>query len=220
MARWRAERLKLVYDAFKQYHWWLTGPDDLPSCACLTCLDANPETIANTVDHNYRLLHNHGYATGNHLLIATALLALTELAPEAASERFHALGSAFQASGSSLWREDYHGIAILSQLEQDPALIVERHADYARRLSALEPQSFGQSTFDLATSLTTMDLLRCDGRGIRFHHGQDVEKMLSRFHRFTASSLLLTTSAQSFASADAFDWPTANPLYPLGNGLP
>lgn len=219
LSRWRTERLKALYDGLKRFHWWLTGPDDLPACACLTALEHAPETIAIAVDQHYKLLQSKGFTGGNHLLIGSALLTLANLPADQAVARFVTLTSAMGRSGGIVWHEDYDAIALLALLDQEADIIVGRHREILTQLDGLTPLSGGQASINLAAALTVLDLLRCDARGIRQHTAADLAGLLDRLHLFTAAALLLSTAADSIAGIVATDWPLGSPIHPLGGGV-
>lgn len=220
LSRWRVERLKALYDGLKRFHWWLTGPDDLPSCACLTALEHAPEAITIAVDQHYKLLHGKGFTAGNHLLIGSALLSLAGLPADKAVARFVALASAMGRSGGTVWHEDYDAIALLGLLDQEADVVIGRHREILAQLDGLTPLSSGQAGINLASALTVLDLLRCDARGIRRHTAADVSEMLGRLHLFTAAALLLSTAADSITGMTATEWPLGSPLHPLGGVTP
>ncbi len=220
LARWRVERLKSLYDGMKRFHWWLTGPDDLPSCACLTALEHAPDAIAIGVDQHYKLLNSRGFSAGNHLLIGSALLSLAGLPAEQAVARFITLAQAMGSSGGDVWHEDYDAIAFLALLDQDADIVIGRHREILAQLDGLTPLSGGQAGINLAAALTVLDLLRCNARGIRLHTATEISGMLDRLHLFTAAALLLSTAAESVTGIASAEWPLGSPIHPLGGGLP
>lgn len=217
LARWRVERLKLLYEGLKGYHWWLTGPDDLPACACLTAVPGDPDRVAAVVDQHYRQLHHRGFARGNHLLIASSLLALGGREPGDAVERFAAIAESLGRAEASVWHQDYEAIAMLAMLDQEPDLVASRHREVLTRFAALQPPLAGQAAINLAAHLVAIDLLRSDERGIRPHSIAAFTTLLQRLNRLTAAALLLDGGGP-MAGTDA-DWPLGSGLYPLGGGV-
>ena len=210
--------LKAIYDELKRHHWWLTGPDDLPACACLVGLGHPAAATAAIVERHYQQLQAAGLVRGNHLLICAQLLALGERQPEAAAERFTALVGEFARQGDSLWHEDYDAVALLSLLDQAPALIVERFEELRRGVVRLTPVLVGQADFNLAADLTLLDLVHRGADGGPLRGGRDYERMLARLHLLTAAGLLLSSAADAPGGPTLSEWPSTT-MTPFG-GMP
>ena len=181
-------------------------------------MPGDPERIAVIVDQHYRLLNHRGFVRGNHLLIASSLLALGGRDPSAAVERFAALAEALGRAEASVWHQDYEAIALLAMLDQEPGLIADRHREALARFATLEPPLAGQAAINLAAHLVVIDLLRSDEHGIRPHSIAAFTTLLQRLNRLTAAALLLDGSGGAIAGTDA-DWPPGAGLYPLGGGV-
>jgi len=201
-----------LYDGLKAHHWWLTGPDDFPACACLTAVTGETGVLSARIEANLERLRGSGFTTGNHLLHAACLLALPDLPNGVAVVRFSALAQTIATRHGSLWHEDYDALAILCLLDHEPAIIVERISDFVKQLTLQEPTLQGQATFNLAADLTFLDLARCDRRGFRLHKDADLEHMVVTLRIGSAASLLLSTSATSVATVEVAEWPTVAPL--------
>jgi hypothetical protein len=216
----RIGRMRQLHDGLKRHHWWLTGPDDLPVCACLTAAPLPVAAASARIESNHAGLRAGGFARGNHLLRAACLLVLPDLPEGAALARFLALARAFASHRARLWHEDYEAVALLSLLGHDPDLVVERVAACLGELEAQEPGLRGQATFNLAADLALLDLARCDGRGSRLAHGADPGPALELLHLAAAGTLLLSTAADSIATSELAGWPPPPALYPPGGMLP
>ena len=70
------ERFKAIYQELKQYHWWLTGPNDFPACAILVGESDSPPAIASGIEEIYRALNDRGFSRGDPLQTAANLLYL------------------------------------------------------------------------------------------------------------------------------------------------
>jgi hypothetical protein len=215
----QAGRLKALYAGLKRHHWWLTGPDDLPACALLTCLDRTPERITEAVETNHRLLHELGHRNGGNLLHAACLLTLVDLPHNHAVWRFDHLAQEFSHQLAPLEREDYDAVALLCLLDQHADLVVVRLRGFLHDLARLEPPLYGQAGFNLAADLTILDLARCDHGGFRLRTGADLSQMLATLHRFSAAALLLTTAADPLLSGVQGEWGTSGWLTPMGMPL-
>jgi len=210
--------LKAMYDELARHHWWLTGPDDLPSCACLAGLGRDPAATALAIDRHYQGLRAAGFIRGNHLLTCAQLLALGEREPEAAVARVTALVREFARQDDPLWHEDYDAVALLSLLDQEPTLIVSRFEELLAGVARLEPRLYGQADFNLAADLTVLDLVRRDADGAPLHSGRDLERMLARLHLLSAATLLLSLAADDSGVLETEQWP-GTALSPLA-GMP
>ena len=214
----RIVALKAMYDELKRHHWWLTGPDDLPACACLAGLGYPAAATAAAIDSHYRQLQAAGLIRGNHLLACAQLLALGDRQPEAAVARVTGLVREFARQGDSVWHEDYDAVALLSLLDQEPALIVARFEELHGGIARLVPQLFGQADFNLATDLTVLDLVHRGVDGLPLRSGRDLERMLDRLHVLSAAMLLLSLSSDAVVMPALSDWP-ATAISPLA-GMP
>lgn len=212
----QVDRVRQLYEGLKRHHWWLTGPDDLPACACLTAIAGPAEAIVERIEDHHLRLRQCGFTLGNHLLHAACLLALPDLPPGAAVSRFVALAEAFKAQASSIWHEDYDAVALLCLLDHEADLVVSRMRETIGALVTQEPSIQGQATFNLAAELVVLDLSRCDRRGFRLHTGADLQQMLSTLRLSSAAALLLSTGSQSIATSELADWPGPSPMMPMG----
>lgn len=154
------ERFKAIYQEMKKYHWWLTGPDDFPACAILVTQKETPQHIGLVIENIYQQLKQKGFTTGDHLQTAANILYLTHLDPTEIAERYSTLAEHFRRNGVRMWQTDYDELAILSFLENTPELIVEKVLSYREEMRTLSPTPDYAITFNLAVSLTFLELVR------------------------------------------------------------
>lgn len=200
------QRMRRIYEAMKQHHWWLTGNDDLPVCAILTTCRGTPEEIAGTANGIYQTLRDAGFKASNHLQAAANLLPLTGLPATMASVRFQALASEFQTHALSIWREDYDALALLSLLDHGPDRIVERFQSVYDQLNELQPAILGEVNFNIAADLTFLDLARFD-RALRpLTDPPEVERMHALIRLQRAASTTLVTIPPTPIVMDQVGW--------------
>jgi len=156
------ERLKAIYDQMKRYHWWLTGSDDLPACAILTGQKETPEHIGLAVEKIYRAIDERGFAKGNPLQTAANILYLAPLDSENIASRFADLANEFRAASVSIWQSDYDELAILSFLDHPALRIVDRVLQHRKAMEELRPRPDRSLTFNLASSITFLELFQLD----------------------------------------------------------
>jgi len=154
------ERFKAIYQQMKKYHWWLTGPDDFPACAILVTQKESPEQIGSVIEKIYQELKLRGFTTGDYLQTAANILYLTHTEPVEIAERYSNLATAFRRAGVRMWQSDYDELAILSFLESPPDFIVEKLLNYREEVKTLRPKPDSTLTFNLAASITFLELIR------------------------------------------------------------
>jgi hypothetical protein len=159
ISRVQVERLRAIYLQLKRFHWWLTGPHDLPTCAMLIGLPGTPEDIGRLVEEHYHLLSDDGFSTGRQLEQAAHILPLLRLPAKQAVHRYGALGHRFASHGTPPWREDYEAIAILSFLHHDAESVASLCLTLHQKLVALRPALHHEILIDLAADLTVLDLV-------------------------------------------------------------
>lgn len=154
------ERFKVIYQVMKKYHWWLTGPDDFPACAVLVSQKESPEEVGLVIEKIYQELKLRGFTTGDYLQTAANILYLTHTEPIEIAERYSNLATAFRRAGVRMWQSDYDELAILSFLESPPDFIVEKVLTYREEMKTLYPKPDSTITFNLAASITFLELIR------------------------------------------------------------
>jgi hypothetical protein len=154
------ERFKSIYQIMKKYHWWLTGPDDFPACAILVTQKESPEQIGLVIERIYQELKLRGFTTGDYLQTAANILYLTHTDPIEIADRYSNLAISFRRSGVRMWQSDYDELAILSFLESPPDFVVEKVLNYREEMKTLYPKPDSTITFNLASSITFLELIR------------------------------------------------------------
>ena len=152
-------RLGHIYDAMKSHHWWLTGPEDLPSCGLLVDWPGTPEEIGAYAERIYRGLREAGFSFGDSLQHAAHFLTLSRIEPDTAVRRFSELASRFRMQDVSIWSSDYDELALLSFLEQDPDSLVEKVLSYRERVTLLRPKPNRVTSFGIACDLVFLEAL-------------------------------------------------------------
>jgi hypothetical protein len=160
------DRFQAIYEEMKRHHWWLTGPDDFPACAILVAQPESPVEIGERIEQIYQSLHAAGLTTGDPLQTAANLLYLARLDPSEAASRFRDLARGFRESGVSIWQSDYDELAILTFLDHPPTSIIGRVLENRAKMQELRPKPDRSLTFNLAASITFLELVKLD-RGMK-----------------------------------------------------
>jgi hypothetical protein len=155
-------RFHAVYDEMKRHHWWLTGPDDFPACAILTGQDESPTHIGQTIEDIYQSLRGEGFSTGNPLQTAANILYLSRLDAREAALRYRSLAEGFRSNRVAIWQSDYDELAILTFLSHPPNRIVDHVVKNREAMKTLRPKPGRSLTFNLAASITFLELVRVD----------------------------------------------------------
>ena len=156
------DRFQAIYEEMKRHHWWLTGPDDFPACAILVSQPESPVEIGDRIEQIYRSLNAVGLPSGDPLQTAANLLYLARLDPAEAASRFRDLSRGFRQSGVSIWQTDYDELAILSFLKHTPATVIDRVLSNRAQMEELRPKPDRSLTFNLAASITFLELVKLD----------------------------------------------------------
>lgn len=155
-------RFQAVYEEMKRYHWWLTGPDDFPACAILTGQETTPARIGETIEEIYQSLRSEGFSIGNQLQTAANILYLSRLDARKAARRYRDLADGFRANRVAIWQSDYDELAILTFLHHPPSRVVDHVLKHREAMKTLSPRPPRTLTFNLAASITFIELVRVD----------------------------------------------------------
>jgi Protein of unknown function (DUF4003) len=158
------DRFQAIYEEMKRHHWWLTGPDDFPACAILVGQPESPVEIGERIEQIYQSLHAAGLTSGDPLHTAANLLYLARLEPAEAASRFRDLAHGFRESGVSIWQSDYDEVAILTFLDHTPTSVITRVLSNRAKMEELRPKPDRSLTFNLAASITFLELVKLDRR--------------------------------------------------------
>lgn len=206
-----AERLKALYRRMKNFHWWLTGIDDLPACAALAQLPETAEVLATRCENIYQRLAAAGCLKGKHLQSAANLLPLSGLSAEEASERWLGLLRALGQSAVAIHPAHYDALSVLSLLVQPSDLVISRLVAVRQELDLVHPDLAGDSSLGLAADLTALDLIRCDVDGSYLSDADGVAVMLHRLHTLTLASMVQISQIEIDVGVAAMANPPAWP---------
>lgn len=194
------QRFKAVYEEMKRHHWWLTGPDDFPACAILTGQEESPGDIGQKTEAIYKALDDQGLSKGNPLQTAANILYLAKLQPREAARRYRKLADAFRKSGVSIWQSDYDELAILTFLDHPAKRVVDHVLENREAMNALRPKPDRSLTFNLAASVTFLELVRIDRNSKVI---TDVKTLLDMQSIINAQQAAAAAAAASAAAAAA-----------------
>jgi Protein of unknown function (DUF4003) len=155
-------RLKDIYEEMKRHHWWLTGPEDIPSCAILCGQDSPVERIVQKSEDVYQSLAKKKHSKGDPLQTAANILCMVDATPAKIAKRYIDLGNGFRESGVSIWQSDYDELAILTFLNHPTKRVIDCVLDHRETMKTLKPKPDRSLTFNLAASTTFMELARMD----------------------------------------------------------
>ncbi len=190
-----AERIVAIHHQMKRYHWWLTGPDDLPACALMSFHHETAEAMVAEAEIAYRTLERDAQLAGERLQSATCLLVFTGLPGALAAKRFEAIASALAPLGIALFPENYEPIALLTLLDHAPDAIARRCLDYHGWLVALDSPLDGRSSFAVAADLAYLDLVRTSVTGSSMTDLDAAGRMLTSIHVYHAIAAILAYDA-------------------------
>jgi hypothetical protein len=207
-----AERVKAIYQQMKHFHWWLTGPNDLPACAALALCPGTAEAVVAQAEHAYQQLRKSGLATGSHLQMAANLLPVTGIEIGDALARYRGLRHCLEERTGLLDQTVYDPLVVLTLLEQGPALIIDRLLAMQDELDLLQPDQRGAVNVLIAADLTFLDLVRPSPGAAPPLQTQEASRMLTAIHAFHIVSAVLLSqievnAVQSSTEYDSLVWP-------------
>ena len=134
----------------KRHHWFLTGVDDFTACAMLVGRRGTPAEIGEHCEAIYRRLAEVPKTRrGDSLQTAANVLALLELAPEEAAQRFFDVATALRDVGIAVRQAEYDEVAVLCFVPRSADKVAQTVAEYRSRIVA----DMSWTEKDLATSL-------------------------------------------------------------------
>ena len=154
------DRIKAIYEQMKRFHWWLTGPDDLPACAALAQCPGSPEEIVARVEIVYQALHKGGLLRGEHLQTAANLLPVIESNLDAGVWRYFSLKKALENRVGVLDEIHYETLVVLTMLAHPAERIVSQLLATYDELNRFQPDQHDAANFLIAADLTFLDLVR------------------------------------------------------------
>ena len=155
----KIERIKAIYEQMKRFHWWLTGPDDLPACAALAHCEGTSDAVART-ESAYQALHKGGLVRGEHLQTAANLLPLIDLSVDTAVWRYFGLKKTLEARVGVLDEIHYDALVVLTMLEHPAERTTDLLFSIYDELNLFQPDQHDAANFLIAADLTFLDLVR------------------------------------------------------------
>jgi len=206
------ERVKAIYDQMKRFHWWLTGPDDLPACAALAQCPGSAELLMARVEDAYQRLHGDGMPTGKRLQTAAHLLPLAGPDLDQTVARYRALAAALAEQVGTLSEDHYDPLALLCLLGHRPELVVNRLVAVISELDLFQPECRGAANILIASDLTVLDLVRCGHDLEPLARPQAVAHMLRTLHAYHIASAVLISQidvdmVEFVSAAETSQWP-------------
>ncbi|MDP6356255.1 MAG: DUF4003 family protein [Planctomycetota bacterium] len=192
-----------IYEEMKRHHWWLTGPDDFPACAILVGQGASPTEIGLAIEDLYQALNRRGFSTGDPLQTAANLLYLANLDAEIAADRYSDLAEGFRRNGVSIWQSDYDELAILTFLNHGAGTIVRCVLTNRGEIEQLRPKPDRSLTFNLASSITFLELVQVDENLEAITDAKALMDMQSIINAQQAAAAAAASSAAVAASASS-----------------
>ncbi len=183
-------RLQAIFTGMRQHHWWLTGPDDIPSCALLALRSEDPLALVGEADRLYQDLRAMSFAGGGNLHATTQLLLALNLPRVLALKRLHDLVAAMDARGQRILPEDYAEMVPLCLLGQDAGVIADTVAVIAHKCDRHALLNPLQGDLVVPINLAFLHLVRRAKAGSGEATAADRVEMLRRIHLNHAISLV------------------------------
>jgi hypothetical protein len=191
------ERIKAIYDRMKGFHWWLTGPHDLPACAALALCPGSAEVVSGLSEAAFQDLYGGDLAKGRHLQTAANLLPVTGLHRGEAIGRYRAIKTALEVRDGVLAQECYDALVVLTLLERPVELIVTRLRAIEAELDLLQPALSGSANFLISADLAFLDLVRFGRDNEALTEPHAAAAMLRSLHAFHIISVVLVSEVRA-----------------------
>jgi len=193
---WTLARMRHVYDAMKERHWWLTGSDDLPACAALTAIEGDVEQIVADIERVYQDLHEGGLATGDRLQSAANLLPLTHCSVDELLARYNALLIGIDDRGPVELREEYSALALLASLDHPAKRVLETYQAVRKELDFSQLMPAPHNNTLLAADLTVIDLARFDRDLEPPKDAHAAQAVVERLNHYRIAALVLACESE------------------------
>ncbi len=211
------ERIKAIYGQMKGFHWWQTGPNDVPACVALAQCYGSADLLVGRVEYAYQDLMTDGVLAGRHLQTAANLLPLVDLELDHTLQRYRGLVAALVKQNGSFDQSYYDALALLTMLDHRPELVICRLVAITGELDRFQPECEGDVNILIASDLVFLDLIRSDYQQKPIIAPDAVAKMLRTFHAFQLGSAVLvsqidSTRVQFIGNANSPAWPYQYPF--------
>ncbi len=215
-SRIEADRIKAIYDHMKKFHWWLTGPSDLPACAALASCPGDAEVVVARAEDAFQQLHGSGLVKGAHLQTAAHILPVFGLKIDDAVSRYRGFKSALESRIGLLDEDCYDVLSLLTLLDHPAELAIDRLCAVQKELDLFQPDQCGSANLLIATDLTVLDLIRMRQDLEPKKDPLDVEAMIASIHAFHIASAVLVSQItpdliQPMGAFDSSGWPYIYP---------
>jgi hypothetical protein len=192
----QVNRLKAIYDQLKKFHWWLTRPDDLPSCAALAHCMGTPATLANRVETCYQGLMRNGLEGGDPLQTTACIMQLAGRQPVVEIERYLALKRQLEAGGLKMTQDHYDALAVLTLVDHDPSRLIEHLRAVDSELSQDQPGLFTGVRIKIAADLVALDLIHLDHDLMPINDPSGFKHVRDALHTFHVAATVLISRAE------------------------
>lgn len=165
-SRAHVDRMRGIHAAMKKHHWFLTGAEDLTTCAMLVGKPGSVQEVADHIEAIYRRLADAPKTWGGDpLQLAAGVLALVELAPHEAADRFLEVASALRASGVKIGQAEYDEVAVLTFVPRSADVIAADVAELRSRLDGDLSWTESSMATSLATNLAFVRMVAAEPDG-------------------------------------------------------
>jgi hypothetical protein len=215
-SRIEADRIKSIYDHMKKFHWWLTGPSDLPACAALASCPGDAEVVAARAEDAFQQLHGSGLVKGAHLQTTANILPVFGLKIDDAVSRYRGFKTALESRTGILDEDGYDALSMLTLLDHPAELVIDRLNTVRSELDLFQPEQCGSANLLIAADLTVLDLIRMRRDLMPKKDPHDIEAMIASIHAFHIASAVLVSQIspdliQPIGAVGTGGWPY---LYP------
>jgi hypothetical protein len=166
-SRSHVDRMRAIHAVMKEHHWFLTGPEDLTTCAMLVRKPGSAREVADHVEAIYRRLADAPKTWGGDpLQSAAGVLALVALEPDEAADRFLAVASALRAAGVKIGQAEYDEVAVLTFVPRSADVIAADVAELRSRVAKALSWGESSSATSLAANLAFVRLVANERDGL------------------------------------------------------
>ena len=145
----KAERAKLIHEAMKTQHPFLTSADDYASSVILASVDRPVDDLVNEVERTYQLLRSSGFHSGNGTQLLSQILAFDPASPEEKAERCKMIFDRLKQNKNRVSSMYYGTIGFLALTGKAWEQSTEQALDAVETMKKKNCHGFGEKEFSL-----------------------------------------------------------------------
>jgi hypothetical protein len=125
MVEYRIKKASEIYKSMKKSHFWLTGQDDYPLAILMAGLDDSIDTIINSMDKSFNMLHEKGLSKSGGLQFLSHIFTLDPEPVEEKVDRCIKILEYFKEHKIKIYSPHYSLIGLITLTGSDIQLVMD-----------------------------------------------------------------------------------------------